>query len=277
MSRFAGLACLGGLTAASLLVYRQNQQALVAAASPLRADAFAPLTLLSVAPLSHNTSIFRFGPKIGLPACSALLVRAQIDGKDVVRPYTPVELDGHFDLVVKNYPTGVMSRHIHSLKPGDVLEMKGPLPKFTYVANEHAHIGMLAGGSGLTPMLQIIDAVTSNPDDKTRLSLVFANASSKDIFLKDRLEELEKKHPQLTVFYSVDDDVPAWSMGQKGYINTDLVKRFMPKPSEGKVFVCGPPPMMAALSGPKGPKFTQGDVSGLLGKLGYTSADVFKF
>jgi cytochrome-b5 reductase len=43
-----------------------------------------------------------------------------------------------------------------------------------------------------------------------------------------------------------------------------------------KVLVCGPPPMMNALSGPKeGSK--QGTLKGALKELGYSEEQVFKF
>jgi cytochrome-b5 reductase len=53
-------------------------------------------------------------------------------GKPVIRPYTPVttpDAEGHVDFLVKKYENGVMSKHIHSLKPGDSLAIKGPIPK----------------------------------------------------------------------------------------------------------------------------------------------------
>ncbi len=51
-----------------------------------------------------------------------------------------------------------MSKHIDSLKVGDTLEMKGPIPKYPYSANAKKKIGMVAGGTGITPMLQVRDA-----------------------------------------------------------------------------------------------------------------------
>ena len=45
-----------------------------------------------------------------------------------------------------------MSSHIHNLKVGETLEMKGPILKFPYVANEFESIALIAGGSGITPM-----------------------------------------------------------------------------------------------------------------------------
>lgn len=59
--------------------------------------------------LSHNTALYRFAlPRatdcLGLPIGQHVSVAAEIDGKQVVRSYTPTTLDedkGHFDLVVK--------------------------------------------------------------------------------------------------------------------------------------------------------------------------------
>jgi hypothetical protein len=41
------------------------------------------------------------------------------------------------------------------LQPGDTLAMKGPFPKYPYKPNMKTQIGMVAGGSGITPMLQV--------------------------------------------------------------------------------------------------------------------------
>jgi cytochrome-b5 reductase len=48
-----------------------------------------------------------------------------------------------------------MSKHLGELKVGDTLDFKGPLPKYPYKANTKKHVGMIAGGTGITPMLQV--------------------------------------------------------------------------------------------------------------------------
>ena len=61
-----------------------------------------------------------------------VIIPVECNHSEIIRPYTPTSTEavtGHFDLVVKEYPTGVMSKHIASMKPGDSLEMKGPFPK----------------------------------------------------------------------------------------------------------------------------------------------------
>jgi cytochrome-b5 reductase len=50
----------------------------------------------------------------------------------------------------------------------------------------------------------------------------------------------------------------------------------MPAPGKGKVFVCGPPPMLNALAGPKAKDYSQGEIGGALKNLGYTSEQIFK-
>jgi cytochrome-b5 reductase len=74
------------------------------------------------------------------------------------RPYTPISRADHkgfFDLLVKSYPEGRVSKYFLSLNPGDNAWMKGPLPKMQYKPNMKKHIGMIAGGTGIAPMFQV--------------------------------------------------------------------------------------------------------------------------
>jgi cytochrome-b5 reductase len=57
-----------------------------------------------------------------------------------------------------------------------------------------------------------------------------------------------------------------------------MLMGLMPAPSaDSLVMVCGPPPMMNAISGDKAPDKSQGEVTGFLKELGYDSTNVFKF
>ena len=60
------------------------------------------------------------------------------------------------DLLIKVYPNGPMSEHIHSMTPGQMLSFKGPIPKYPWSTNKHSHITLIAGGTGITPMYQLI-------------------------------------------------------------------------------------------------------------------------
>ncbi|KAJ3301518.1 NADH-cytochrome b5 reductase [Kappamyces sp. JEL0829] len=244
-----------------------------------------------VAKASHNVAAVTFAlpegtTDLGLPVAAAILTKFTPPGaeKPIIRPYTPVEPESgsfnkEFQLVVKSYPDGKMSRHIHSLKVGDSLTIKGPSQKYKYEPNKEGHIGMVAGGSGITPMLQVIQKIALDPSDTTKVDLIFSNVEEKDIFLRTELDYYASKKPgQIKVHYKLDKPTKGfWGVPEGGFIDEPLLAKCMPKPGKGKIFVCGPPGQVAAICGPKGKNYTQGDIGGLLAKMGYTIEEVFKF
>ena len=67
------------------------------------------------------------------------------------------------------------------VKVGDQLDFKGPILKIAYQPNKYDSIGMVCGGTGITPMLQVVDEILANPADKTRVSMVFGNQTESDM------------------------------------------------------------------------------------------------
>jgi NAD(P)H-flavin reductase len=58
---------------------------------------------------------------------------------------------------------------------------KGPMPKFKYEPNQIDRGLCVSGGSGITPMYQLISYSLSLPEDKTKWTLVFSNVTEQDI------------------------------------------------------------------------------------------------
>ncbi|EGD98623.1 NADH-cytochrome b5 reductase [Trichophyton mentagrophytes] len=289
---FAGLAVVAGAG----YYYWQMQQMPGAAIKKDRKPVFTggdqgwvDLKLSAVEEVSHNVKKLRFElpdseSVSGLHIASALLTKfkGEGDAKATIRPYTPVSDEdepGHLDLLVKKYPGGPMSTHIHELSVGEPLSFKGPIPKYEWEANKHSHVCMVAGGTGITPMYQLIRKIFSNPADKTQVTLIYGNVGEEDILLRRELEHLENMHPrQFKVLYLLDRPGEGWT-GGKGYVTKELVQMAFPEPkTEGiKLFVCGPPGMYKAVSGPKVSPKDQGELTGILKELGYTKEQVYKF
>ena len=202
--------------------------------------------------------------------------------KYAIRPYTPVSDEdqrGYIDFVIKKYEGGPMSTHIHGMEPPQRLSFKGPIPKYPYSPNIHTHIALIAGGTGITPMYQLINAIFRNADDKTKVSLVYANTTEDDILLKKEFEDLENTYPQrFRAFYMLENPPHGWTQG-KGRINKELLKTVLPEPKMEniKIFVCGPPGMYKAISGMKPSPKDQGELEGILKELGYNKDQVYKF
>lgn len=267
-------------------LFRPAVTACEAKEPPLTPKDFRTFPVRKVESLTHNTKRITLRlphPKddMGMTPASMVLVRALIDGKPVVRPYTPTNLNedlGRIELVIKSYPQGTMSKHLGTLKVGDHLDVKGPIVKFKYVPNQYNHIGMIGGGTGITPMLQLARAICLNPDDNTRVTLICANVTENDMLLREELDELQKKFPQLKVHHVLSAPSGDWK-GWRGFISSRMVYELMPKPDASKflICVCGPPAMMQHVCGDKAPDYSQGELHGLLEQLGYKAEQVFKF
>ncbi|KAK1223791.1 NADH-cytochrome b5 reductase [Marasmius sp. AFHP31] len=206
--------------------------------------------------ISPNTAIYRFSlpnknDVFGLPIGQHISVSAEIAGKEVMRSYTPISSDddlGHFDLLIKSYDKGNISRLFGLLKVGDNIRVKGPKGQFNYRPALTGAIGMIAGGTGITPVLQIIRAVLKNPLDRTQLSLIYANVNEEDILLRKELEELASKHSsQFKVYYVLNNPPAGWT-GGVGFVTKEQIETHLPNPKDNcKVLMCGPPPMITAM------------------------------
>jgi len=224
--------------------------------------------------LSHNVAKFKFAllsptSVLGLPIGQHISCRGKDGlGEEVVKPYTPTTLDsdvGHFELVIKMYPQGRMSHHFREMKVGDYLSVKGPKGRFKYHPGQVREFGMLAGGSGITPMFQVARAILENPNDKTNVRLIYANVTYEDILLKEELDGLVSNCPgRFQVYYVLNQPPEAWN-GGVGFVSKEMIQAHCPAPaSDTQILRCGPPPMNKAMAAH-------------LDELGYTKEMQFQF
>ncbi len=149
-----------------------------------------------------------------------------------------------------------MSQHLNSLKIGDTILMQGPKGHLEYLGKgsftitkrgeitqyRKKKIGMIAGGTGITPMLQIIRAIQKNSDDRTEVWLIFANQTEEDILLRKELEGIPSDRFHL--HYTLDRPPTDWKFSQ-GFINTEMCRNHLPPAGDDSmIYLCGPPPMI---------------------------------
>ena len=94
-------------------------------------------------------------------------------------------------------------------------------------------------------MLQLVTDVFRNENDKTSLSLLFANQSEDDILVREELEAIQAAHPdRFKLWYTVDRPKEDWQYSS-GFVDADMIKDHLFEPSEDNlVLLCGPPPMI---------------------------------
>lgn len=192
----------------------------------------------------------------------------------VIRPYTPInspDEPGLLELMVKRYPNGKASTHLHSLRPGDTLFFVTRIPGFAYKPNQFPRVTLIAGGAGITPIYQLASSILRDSNDKTKIELVFGVNSDADILLKDEFNAWEKQFPDRFKASYVVSRPSQDSPYPKGYVTKELLSTVCSSDTAGaKVFVCGPPAMETALVGSWKQK-------GILEELGYRKDQVHKF
>jgi len=188
----------------------------------------------------------------------------------VERKYTPSSSNedlGVLEIVVKIYDPcekfvdgGKMSRYLDSLAIGQSIDVAGPYGLVEYHGKGNfvmrrkqfsfQSIGLIAGGTGITPMLQLLRAMFKDPDDETKISLLYANQQEDDILFRALFDKYSNDYPtRFKVWYTLSQPPrESWEFS-KGYINADMLRLSMPPSSSDTVILmCGPPLMINSCS-----------------------------
>lgn len=252
---------------------------------------FAAVRLLERTPVSATSTAFRFAcpdttQPLNLSTCACILAKAVVtreDGttEDVVRPYTPFSTNvqvGSFDLLVKHYEGGLLSGHLKKMEVGATLEFKHiPFNVKIQAPFKPKYIGMLVGGTGITPMIQALHAILGDSTSEAKVSMVYGSRVASDILGAEMLDKWAAEHSRLSLTHvlSHEPEDSDWK-GERGHMTKELLVKHLPSPDLGDdviVFVCGPPPMYTALCGPRDAK----ELTGILAEMGYSPEQVFKF
>lgn len=193
------------------------------------------------------------GAPIELSAGQFFTLVVPVDGVLHRRAYSasslPGDLGGRVRVTVKRVEGGIVSRRLTSdlTKVGEVLTVLGPSGSFVPRRAEGPRtVGLVAGGSGITPMMAIAKfLLTSEPD--TRVRLLFGNRRRSDIPFLAELEGLAATG-RFSVRHVLAEADESGEHGV-GMLTGDVLSRELPAfVGDGleSVFVCGPEGMMDA-------------------------------
>lgn len=213
------------------------------------------LELIDKTVVSKNCAIYRFklfheDEVLHVPTGHHVACCFNIDGKDEIRYYSPIsnQFDtGFFDIMVKSYPNGKVSKRFAMLNVGQTVMFRGPVGRLEFQPNVAKHLGLVAGGSGITPILQVITKIITTPEDTTKISLLYANETPNDILLKSELDDIALKYPDFSVHYTLTHPPAGW-LGSTGYVTTEMMRAHLPAASpDNRLYICGPPEMKRSL------------------------------
>ena len=148
------------------------------------------------------------------------------------------------------FPPGKMSSYCFKLKAGDKVTVFGPYGEF-FVNDTDVEKIWIGGGAGMAPLRSQIFDELKRRGRKTKMSYWYGARSLREMFYVEEFDELAKEHPNFEWHVALSDPLPEddWS-GHLGFIHQVVLDNYLadhPAPEDCEYYLCGPPPMIAAV------------------------------
>jgi cytochrome-b5 reductase len=205
------------------------------------------------------------------------------DERNRKNPYSPILWNKkEICVIMKMYKRHGIPDFMNSKNINDKIYLSQPILSIKYQAL-HENILMICGGTGITPMLQMI----INDPNRSKFTIVSCNKTLNDIILNRDIVDADLKvihvisnytdeEIENQIFFYINEDKSNVIKGkiEKSVISdlqrTKGIKLF------NFVYVCGPPGFMEVVCGKKNEDLSQGKITGFLETLGYENKNTFK-
>jgi ferredoxin-NADP reductase len=165
------------------------------------------------------------------------------DGYQAQRSYSIASApeDARLALAVERLEDGEVSPYLtDELRPGDALELRGPIGGyFAWTVAQGGPLLLVAGGSGIAPLMAMIRHRAAAGDD-VPTTLIFSSRSWEEIIFREELERLAAADPRLRVVHTLTRSQPPGWTGYRRRIDAELLEEVAGLPTPTTLaFVCG--------------------------------------
>jgi Na+-transporting NADH:ubiquinone oxidoreductase subunit F len=213
-----------------------------------------PAVIDSITNLTHD--IKRFGlalePGDSIPHRAGQFINlvAKIPGGNtqIVRCFsfaTPASVRDRIDIIVRLNPKGVMTPYLFTqARLGEQLSVIAPFGEFVLRDGDLPCI-WIAGGSGLSPFLGMLQDMIDKGVDNRRVHLFFGAVKPNDLYYVDLFNNMSNQHPWFTFTPALSGEEHTDACRDYGLI-TDVVARHVGDASGCEGYLCGSPGMIGA-------------------------------
>jgi NAD(P)H-flavin reductase/ferredoxin len=172
-------------------------------------------------------------------------VNVEVPGTGNVRAFSMANApsaNSEIELIVRIFPGGQFSEYLEQARKGQPVRVSGPVGSLR-VRLSYRKILMVAGGSGMAPLLSMLTDLAETKDRRP-VTVVFGARTREELYHLDRLTALCALSAQAEFVPVVETADEAWT-GETGRV-TDAIARRMGNLRGYDAYLCGPPPMVAA-------------------------------
>ena len=172
-------------------------------------------------------------------------VNVEVPGTDNVRAFSMANapsVNSEIELIVRLFPGGQFSEYLKHAEKGQIVRIFGPVGSLR-TRLSYRKILMIAGGSGMAPLLSMLTDLTQKKDRRP-VTVFFGARTCDELYYIDRLNELCGLGSQSEFVPVVEHAGEAWK-GERGLV-TEAIARRMGSLRGYDAYLCGPPPMVKA-------------------------------
>jgi len=174
------------------------------------------------------------------------------DGYQAQRSYSIASApeNGRVELLIERLDDGEVSPYLtEELRAGDGLELRGPIGGwFAWDAREGGPLLLVAGGSGIAPLMAIIRHRQA-AGNEVPVRLLFSSRSYEEVIFREELESLAAGDETLEITHTLTRSAPPGWQGYDRRIDEEMIGEVAFSPDEWPLaFVCGPTPLVEAVA-----------------------------
>ena len=172
-----------------------------------------------------------------------VVIRQVVDGKLIARPVSiscgpGLSSSGRYRLTVKRVADGFLSGHIlDNWKVGDEVETSGPQGTFYYEKMRDAgNVTAVAGGSGITPVLSMAEAIADGAED-FRLTVLYGSRTQQDVLFAERFAEIQRRTDKVRIINVLSEEEADGY--EHGFVDAKLIAKYSGA-EQYSIFAAGP-------------------------------------
>jgi Na+-transporting NADH:ubiquinone oxidoreductase subunit F len=147
-------------------------------------------------------------------------------------------------------PPGLASSYIFNLKEGDKVTISGSYGEF-FIKDTDREMVYIGGGAGMAPMRSHLFHLFQTLKTGRKVSFWYGARSLREMFYDDDFKKIQEKFPNFNYNVALSEPLPEdnWE-GPTGFIHQVLHDNYLENhedPTEIEYYMCGPPPMIAAV------------------------------
>lgn len=172
----------------------------------------------------------------------AMTLALDVAGRRLYRTFSlaaPHNADGTVAMTIKSQPGNGATAWMHAqLRPGMVIEAKGPQGRFVLAEAPSERIALVSAGSGAAPLMAMLRFMAARMPDAD-VAWFHAAKSATDILFASELARLQTAMPRLAVTVALSRPGPGW-FGYRGRTTRRMLSTAVPDFGRREVYCCGP-------------------------------------